>query len=342
MQSKFSDPHAASERRTAHMSRDKRTRVGIAGLGTMGRAIAARLSEHGIAPLVWNRDASKYALLEKSTIAPAEPVQQVDELFSRCDVILLMLPDGAADVVLERGTSAFASRVAQRTLVYMGTTSPEYSAGLARDVENAGGCYAELPVSGSREPARNGQLVGMLAANDTVAGTLVDILAVLCKRVVRCGAAPNAMRMKLAVNMHLIATVTSLAETMNFARRSGLDTLCLQEVLLAGPMASDILRAKSSKLLKRDYATDASVDVILNNSELIAQAAHNTQAACPMTLACVALYQHAAMLGWGDNDMVAVQQAIEDRNQVATTPNALDLAVIRPQRLVTSALRAVA
>jgi 3-hydroxyisobutyrate dehydrogenase len=137
----------------------------------------------------------------------------------------------------------------------------------------------------------------MLAATDAVAASLVDILAVLCKRVVRCGIAPSAMRMRLAVNMHLIATVTSVAETMNFARRSGLDTAQLQEVLLAGPMASDILRAKTNKLVKRDYATGALVDVILNNSELIVQSAREARVACPLMTACLELYQHASALG---------------------------------------------
>ena len=38
----------------------------------------------------------------------------------------------------------------------MGSNPPEYSRGLAADIEAAGGRYVEAPVSGSRKPAETG------------------------------------------------------------------------------------------------------------------------------------------------------------------------------------------
>ena len=64
--------------------------------------------------------------------------------------------------MLGRGTPGFGGRVAGRTVVHMGTTSAEYSAALEKDVRAAGGAYAEVPVSGSRVPAEQGELVAML------------------------------------------------------------------------------------------------------------------------------------------------------------------------------------
>jgi 3-hydroxyisobutyrate dehydrogenase len=81
-------------------------------------------------------------------------------------VVILMLADGAAmDSVLARGTPEIAARVAGRTVVHMGTTSPEYSRGLEADIGAAGGTYVEAPVSGSRKPAEAGELVAMLAGD---------------------------------------------------------------------------------------------------------------------------------------------------------------------------------
>lgn len=87
-------------------------------------------------------------------------------MFDRADSVILMLADeSAVDTVLGRGTPDFAARVAGHTVVHMGTVSPEYSVGLRDDIRSAGGRYVEAPVSGSRVPAEQGQLVAMLAGD---------------------------------------------------------------------------------------------------------------------------------------------------------------------------------
>jgi len=87
-------------------------------------------------------------------------------VFAHCATIFLMLVDGEAiDAVLDRDGAAFAARVAGRTVVHMGTTSPAYSRELEADIRSVGGHYVEAPVSGSRKPAEAGQLVAMLAGN---------------------------------------------------------------------------------------------------------------------------------------------------------------------------------
>lgn len=85
-------------------------------------------------------------------------------MFAHCATVFLMLSDGEAiDAVLDRCGAAFAPRVAGRTVVHMGTTSPAYSRELEADIRSVGRRYVEAPVSGSRKPAEAGQLVAMLA-----------------------------------------------------------------------------------------------------------------------------------------------------------------------------------
>src|SRR6185312_12133032 len=134
----------------------------------MGEPMAANLLRAGTKLVVWNRTAAK---TEPFRSADAVVAGSVAEVFERAPVVLAMLANGAAiDATLGRGTAGFASLVAGRTLVHMGTTAPAYSRGLEADVRAAGGRYVEAPVSGSRGPAQAGELVGMLAgAPDTVA-----------------------------------------------------------------------------------------------------------------------------------------------------------------------------
>jgi len=287
------------------------TRVGFIGLGAMGEPMALNLVKARTPLLVWNRSPAKCAVLAQAGAAVAKDAAEV---FARCDVVILMLVDGAAmDAVLARGARAFADRVKGRTLINMATTAPSYSKALEVDVRAAGGSYVEAPVSGSRKPAQAGQLVAMLAGEPEIVASVRPLLSPMCREAIACGPVPNALFMKLAVNVFLTATVTGLAETVHFAERHGLDLGRLLAVLDAGPLASDVSRVKAAKLVAQDFAAQASIANVLQNVRLIAEAAREAGIASPILDACHALYGETQALGLGNEDMVAVIRAIEQR-----------------------------
>jgi 3-hydroxyisobutyrate dehydrogenase len=234
-------------------------------------------------------------------------------VLDRAGAVLMMLANGEViDAVLGRGTPAFGA-VAGRLLVHMGTTPPEYSRGLAADVAAAGGRYVEAPVSGSRKPAEAGQLVAMLAGEPADVAEVRPLLGPMIRDAVECGPVPQALLMKLAVNLYLISMVTGLAEAYHFAERQGLDLGRLTAVLDAGPMASDVSRMKAAKLLGRDFAVQASARDVLYNNQVIADAARQAGIASPVLDACHALFEETVALGHGAEDMAAVVKALEAR-----------------------------
>ncbi|MEU7303338.1 NAD(P)-dependent oxidoreductase [Streptomyces sp. NPDC007206] len=290
--------------------------VGFIGLGVMGRPMAQRLASAGTPLVVWNRTPERAAPLRA---AGARVAADVDEVFAAAGVVLLMLADETAvDTVLGRGTPALAARVAGRTVVHMGTTSPEYSHALETDVRAAGGRYVEAPVSGSRVPAEEGQLVAMLAGERDAVDAVRPLLAPMCRETFVCGPAPSALLMKLAVNLFLITQVTGLTEAFHFAERQGLDRRLFLDVLDAGPMASGVSRMKAPKLFDRDFSVQAAALDVLKNNRLIAEAARKAQLASPLLDVCHTLFEETVAQGHGDQDMVAVLQAIETRTAGAS------------------------
>ncbi|MGQ5633977.1 MULTISPECIES: NAD(P)-dependent oxidoreductase [unclassified Streptomyces] len=290
--------------------------VGFIGLGVMGRPMAQRLASAGTPLVVWNRTPERTAPLRE---AGARVAAGVDEVFAGAGVVLLMLADETAvDTVLGRGTPALAARVAGRTVVHMGTTSPEYSHALETDVRAAGGRYVEAPVSGSRVPAEQGQLVAMLAGEPDAVDAVRPLLAPMCRETFVCGPAPSALLMKLAVNLFLITQVTGLTEAFHFAERQGLDRRLFLDVLDAGPMASGVSRMKAPKLFDRDFSVQAAALDVLKNNRLIAEAARKAQLASPLLDMCHTLFEETVAQGHGDQDMVAVLHAIETRTAGAS------------------------
>ena len=285
--------------------------VGFIGLGAMGEPMARNLLAAGTPLVVWNRTAARCAAL---ATAGAEVAADAEALFARCGVVFLMLTDGVAiDDVLARGTPAFAARVRGRTIVHTGTTSPRYSQALAADLAGAGAAYVEAPVSGSRKPAEAGQLVALLAGEPAAVAAVRPLFAPMCRQAVPCGAVPNALLVKLAVNLYLITMVTGLVEATHFAARHGLDLALLVGVLDAGPMASDVSRVKGAKLVAADFAAHATIGNVLENNRLIAEAARAAGIASPLLDVCHALYGETQALGHGGADMIAVLRAIETR-----------------------------
>ena len=286
--------------------------IGFIGLGTMGEPMAMNLARAGIRLVVWNRSTAKCAPL---TAAGAATAADLDELFARCETVVLMLADGAAiDDVLDRIGVAFATRVHGRLIVNMGTVPPAYSGALAAEITAAGGRYVEAPVSGSRTPAEAGQLVAMVAgASDDVA-TVRELIGPMCRVSFACGTVPSALAMKLAVNTFLITMVTGLAEATHFASRHGLDLDQFVAVLDAGPMASDVSRIKAAKLLTQDFSRQAGISDVLKNNWLVVDAARQANAASPLMDACHALYRETEAMGLAEADMVAVIHAFERRS----------------------------
>ncbi|MEO7202830.1 MAG: NAD(P)-dependent oxidoreductase [Candidatus Tumulicola sp.] len=289
------------------------TSIGFIGLGVMGQPMALNLVRAGTLLVVWNRSEHRVgALRAAGALVAASPT----DVFAQTRVVLLMLAGTSAiDSALGRGTPQFARNVAGHTIVHLGTTAPAYSRSLEADIQAAGGSYVEAPVSGSRTPAEDGELIGMLAGDPASVDRVRPHLEPMCRETIPCGPVPNALLMKLAVNLYLITTVTGLVEAVHFAEAHLLDTTAFVTILDAGPMASSVSRLKARKLIDRNFDVQAAVaDVYANNAQVIAEAASLAGVASPLLDTCASLYGEAVRLGGGQLDMVAVLRAFEARS----------------------------
>lgn len=283
-------------------------RTAFLGLGTMGRPMASHLVRAGVDLVVWNRSAAAASALAE---LGAEVAGTAAEAIAAADVVIVMLADNEViDAVLDRHGPGFVG-LADRTVVNMGTTSPAYSLGLARALEAVGARYVEAPVSGSRIPAEQGQLVAMVAGPADVVPVVSDLVAPMCRAVVAVGEVPQALAMKLAVNTFLITQVVGLVESFHLARAAGLDLAVFGSVLDAGPMASAVSTIKLDKLLRGDLASQASAGDVLYNARLIDELCAATGVELPLMGEALGLLCRTVAGGHADEDMIAVLRALE-------------------------------
>jgi 3-hydroxyisobutyrate dehydrogenase len=287
--------------------------IGFIGTGVMGFPMARNLARHFGQLIVWNRSPDKPAELRPFG---AQVATSPAEVFFRCRIIILMLAtEESIDDVLRHAGEIHPDFLAGRIVVNMGTTSPSFSAGLDARIRAARGQYVEAPVSGSRIPAENGQLVGMIAGDEQAVSEVRPILAPICKETFVCGAVPAALQMKLAVNLFLITMVSGLVEAYHFAKLLGLDTEKFRSILDAGPMASNVSKMKIEKLVNGDFSVQASISDVQKNARLVAEEAHRGKLASPLIEECHRLFSETLAAGHGSLDMIGVLRAIEARNR---------------------------
>jgi 3-hydroxyisobutyrate dehydrogenase len=184
--------------------------IGVAGLGAMGSAIAARLMEVGHQVTVWNRTAAKTAPL---AAAGAKVVDSPAAVAAASEAIITILTDGAAiDAVYHGPSGLLSGDVKGKLFIEMSTVPPGVETTLAPMVRAKGATFVECPVGGSTAPARQGKLLGLMGAESADAARAKPILDQLCRKVEHCGAVGAGSSMKLAINLPLMIGWQAYAE----------------------------------------------------------------------------------------------------------------------------------
>lgn len=275
-------------------------RVGFIGLGMMGTPMALRLSRKF--PLtVWNRSSSKYPELTKAGATIGETPSQVVE---QSDIVFTMLFNGPA--IQSILSDDFRKALQGKLLVNTSSVSVEFSNFLANYVHEAGGRFIEMPVSGSKVPAEQGNLVGMMAGDRLACASIEDIVQPITCAAVYCGPIGSGLKTKYAVNLYLVTMTAGLAESMNLARAQGLDLQAFGRVLDAGPLASAYSKLKIAKMINQDWSPQAAMKDCYNSAQLIQSAVKAADTRSPLAQLCESLYGEAIESGLGEEDMIAV------------------------------------
>ncbi|QYT00211.1 NAD binding NADP oxidoreductase coenzyme F420-dependent [Trichoderma simmonsii] len=281
--------------------------VGFLGLGVMGTPMALNLCRR-FPTTVWNRTASKCAALVQAGAGLGQTPAKVVE---QSDVIFTMMFDGPA--IRSVIDDDFRKALRGKTLVNTSSVSVEFSQSLAKEVQEAGGKFIEMPVSGSKVPAETGKLVGMMAGDQADCERIRPFVEPITSAAVYCGPIGAGLKTKYAVNIFLITVTAGLAESMNLARAQGLNLEAFSSVLDAGPLASAYSKIKLAKMAKQDWSAQAAVKDCYNSTELIRTAAKAAEAKTPLIQVCNSLYKQAIDSGLEDEDMIAVYRVLSEQ-----------------------------
>jgi 3-hydroxyisobutyrate dehydrogenase len=295
-------------------------KIGICGIGRMGLVMAERLIDEGQSVCVWNRTASKVALLvEKGAKQAQTPAQLIDS----CDIVISMLFDDSAQKVVYEGTDGLLSAGSNTALIVdMGTMTPDAAIALGKITNEAGFNFLECPVGGTVAPARAGKLLGMAGGNQADFDLVKPVFEMLCRRVELVGNVGSGAAMKLAINLPLATYWEALGESLSLAIAGGV------EPELAGSMMADSSGAISVAAPRIPMIVEAmnekpsnsgpfDINGVKKDLSLMRQWARKNGHSIPLADSAHTAYAAAANDGWGAND-VALMAAWRYRKNKGT------------------------
>src|SRR6185503_8887269 len=171
-------------------------KIGLVGLGRMGRAIQARLAANGFEVTGWDRDAAAMTAASGSGLTVAAHPRAVADA---ADIVISIITEDHGVKGLFRGADGFLSGDARGKLfIEMSTLQPMTGRELAPLVEAAGAALIDSPVLGTIPSVRDGRLFAMVGGKPEGLERARPALEKLTRKIVHMGGNGAGYAMKLA------------------------------------------------------------------------------------------------------------------------------------------------
>lgn len=278
--------------------------IGLVGLGLMGTAMSGRLLAAGRAvvgcdPSPAARDAH---LARGGTVADSAA-----DVASRCEVVLLSLPDGeiSREVCLGRDGVATGAR-GGTVVVDTSTTLPEQAEAIAEGLA-PGVTFLDAALSGYSGMVARGDVLAMVGGDTAAAAEVEDVLATFCREIRHVGATGDGMRAKLVVNEVLSLNRYAVAEGLVLAEKVGLDPARMLAVLQASAAYSTAMDMWGRRMVEHDYAEPASrIRTHDKDAQLILDLGRRNGAPLPAQAQLNGLVRAAIANDLGDHDNAVI------------------------------------
>ncbi len=284
-------------------------RVGVVGLGLMGKPIARRLIGAGHEVTVYNRTARRADELVREGARRASSPAEVWRSADAC--VTMVADDEALAAVMLGDGGLLASPPPERTLIDMSTVSVEISERIAQAADQAGVAYLRAPVSGNPTVVEAGSLTIVVSGDERTFRDLEPVLRDIGPTVFYLGPGEQARVLKLALNLMIAGTAEVMAEAIALGEAGGLDRAVMLEVMGQSAVGSPFVKYKTASLLANDFQATFTAAMMHKDLELALAAGRATGVPLPLTDALRGLFADCIEQGLGELDLMVLLPRLE-------------------------------
>lgn len=281
-------------------------KIGLIGLGIMGKPMAKNLLKAGYE--LWVNNRSQGPMEELAACGAHAATRK--ELAENAEVIITMLPNGpqVREVIL--GDVIKDMRPGQ-IFIDCSSISPVVSKEIAAALAEKGVEMLDAPVSGGEPKAIDGTLSFMVGGKQAVFDRCKDILGAMGASVTRCGEVGAGNTTKLANQIIVACNIQAVAEAFTLAQKAGVDPEVVYKAIRGGLAGSTVLDAKGPMMIAGSDKPGFKIDLHIKDLNNALDCAHTVGAPVPMTAAVQEILQWLHNNDCGENDHSAIAKYYE-------------------------------
>ncbi len=206
-------------------------RIGLVGLGNMGRGVAKNLLKHRFPLTVFSRSDKVEKWAEAREGVTVTVTRSLRELAENSDVVLLAVTDGpAVQDVLFREEGIMVGIQPGAIVVDMATSDPALTKDTHRRLAEKGISQLDAPMSGGATGALAGTLILMVGGDGNILERCRPIFSAIARKIVHTGAAGSGHHVKLLQNQLSFTLFLATCEAVWMGRSLGFDPAMLIDV----------------------------------------------------------------------------------------------------------------
>jgi 3-hydroxyisobutyrate dehydrogenase-like beta-hydroxyacid dehydrogenase len=290
------------------------SKVGLIGLGLMGRPMGLNLLKAGYSLTVWNRTASR---AESLVAGGAKLAYSPQEVAANSDVLITIVSDppalegvlwGSAGAESDQDSGALGALRAGSIYIDSSTVSPALARKIAAACAERHIAFLDAPVTGGTWGAEKGELVFMVGGDAQVLKDAEPVISAMGKRWFHLGPNGAGQTIKLAMNLILALQVDALAEALALVTAAGLEGEKLVEVLQSSMARAGVLDVKAPLLLKGEYPPSFPLRLMHKDIGLALDLAKEAGVQLPAAAAAYSTYSAVKAAAKEDLDYAAVMK----------------------------------
>lgn len=284
-------------------------RIGIIGMGIMGKAVATRLLNTGHKLTVYNRTREKIESLESLGVTRVETPKDVAE---SSDLVITVVKDAMAVEAVAFGNNGIVyGKHDNLTVADMSTINPIASRSIAKRFMENGIIMMDTPVMGGPKVAEKGELVLMIGGSREIYEVYKNVFDFIGSKTFYLGDNGAAHAMKLALNLQIAMNALALSEGITFTKGVGLDPELFLQILNSTYFKTGMSQNKGPKMIKDDFEATFTLKMMTKDLDIINETAKALNLSFSMASLADKLYRDATNNGFAELDYTGILAFIE-------------------------------
>jgi len=208
-------------------------KIGIVGLGIMGKGMADNFLKNGYKVFVWNRTKAVAEEFKKKGVVVCSTPKEVTE---KADITFEVTANDQSSRQVWKGKNGILKGANKsKILVASATLSVKWIDELLKQCKKQGFVFLDIPLTGGRIGAETGNLTLLCGGNEKVLNKIKTVLKAISGKIFYFGPEGHGMRYKLILNYLQGLHMIGFGQAMKMAKADKMDLKKVAEGLADRP-----------------------------------------------------------------------------------------------------------